>query len=531
MEHHGCARCGIKMRLWQAGIAGIFGIFLIVLMHFQIPRLWLITLGILTFAVMSFAGFHIYFDAGKSLLKLRANMNTLVALGIGAAWIYSMIIVIWPKLVPQAGGYVYFEAAVIILAFINLGTALETHIRGKIKLLEQTQNTKTPISKLTDRVIMVFVPLVIILAIGTAIFWIPNARFMMVTAVSVLIIASPRALSLAVPMAVNIGMGKAAERGVLIKYGDVLQGVCKLTTIILDKTGTITKGKPEIIGLHPTKDFSEELLLKYAASVEMHSEHPLAASIIAKAKERNIELLKAENFKAVIGKGVSATIENKSVVLGNAKLLGQHKVAFVKTGRDLSETPIFLAVDKKVVGAITINDPIKEDSKDAISKLKQLGLKVVMLTGDKETAANEIAQQVGIEYIIAEVLPQDKAAHVKILQSQNESVGMVGDGINNASALTQANVGFAIGAGADITLMSSSINSVVDAIIISRATMRNIKQNLFGAFVYNMLAIPIAAGILYPFIGMLLNPMIAGAALALSSLTVVMNANRLRYLR
>ena len=634
----------VKIRLWQAAVAGLFGILLIILMRFHIPHQVLLALGILTFGVMIFSGWHIYLNAAKSLLKLRTNMNTLVTLGTGAAWVYSMLIVIWPKLVPQAAGHVYFEAAVIILAFIDLGAALEIRARGKtseairrliglqvktarvmrgkkeleipiekimvgdilrvrpgekiaidgeiieggssidesmltgepmpvakrigdkvvgatinktgsflfkathigqdtvlaqiIKLVQQAQNTKPPIGKLADKVVSIFVPLVIIIAIITAVIWMPKASFMLITAMSVLIIACPCALGLATPISIIVGMGKAAEHGVLIRNGDALQGACKVTAIVLDKTGTITKGQPEIIGLHPAQDFSEKSLLQYAASIETYSEHPLAASIIAKAKEKDIELLKAEDFKAITGQGVTAKIKDKNVLLGNADLLAKHNISFVKTGRDLSETPIFLAVDNKMIGSITISDPIKEDSKAAIAKLKQLGLKVVMITGDKETAANEIAEQVGVDNVIAEVLPQDKAAHVKMLQSQNEIVGMVGDGINDAPALAQADIGFAIGAGtdvaiesADITLIASSIESVVDAISISKATMRNIKQNLFGAFVYNVLAIPIAAGVLYPFIGMLLNPMIAGAAMALSSLTVVSNANRLRYLQ
>jgi Cu+-exporting ATPase len=642
MKHGSCAH--LKMRLWQAVVAGLFGIFLIVLMRFPISHLILIGLGVLTFAVMLFSGWHIYLNAAKTLLKLHTNMNTLVTLGTGAAWIYSMLIVIWPKLVPQAAGHVYFEAAVIILAFIDLGAALEIRARGKtsqairrliglqvktakvirgkkeieipiekikvgdvlhvrpgekiaidgeiiegqstidesmltgepmpvtkkigdkvvgatinktgsflfkathigkdtvlaqiIKLVQEAQNTKPPIGKLADKVVAIFVPLVIIIAIITAVLWMPQASFMLVTAMSVLIIACPCALGLATPISIIVGMGKAAECGVLIRNGDALQGACKLTTIVLDKTGTITKGQPEIVGLHPAQDFSAELLLQYAASIEADSEHPLASSIISRAKEKNIKLLKAENFKAIVGQGITATIQNKNVLLGNADLLAKHNIAFVKTGRDVSATPIFLAIDNQMVGSITINDPIKKDSQGAIAKLKQLGLQVVMITGDKETVAKEIAQDVGIDNVIAEVLPHDKAAHVKMLQSQNETVGMVGDGINDAPALAQADIGFAIGAGtdvaiesADITLIPSSIASVVNAISVSKATMRNIKQNLFGAFIYNVLAIPIAAGVLYPFIGMLLNPMIAGAAMALSSLTVVSNANRLRYLR
>ena len=365
--------------------------------------------------------------------------------------------------------------------------------------------------------------------------------FAIVATMTVLIIACPCALGLATPISIMVAVGKAAEFGILIRNGDALQQAGKLSTIVLDKTGTVTEGKPSVTSLVTVDGWSEQKLLQWGASLEQGSEHPLAEAIIGAAKEKEIGLLQVENFAAIAGHGVEALIEGKSVLLGNHKLMGDHDIDISLleiAAHELTlqaQTPMFMAVNNKAAGVISVADAIKPDAKDAIQRMRDSGLKVVLLTGDNPVTAEAVAKQVGIDEVIAEVLPQDKAAKVSSLQASNECVAMVGDGINDAPALATADVGFAIGTGtdvaiesADIALMRGSLHGVVDAIAISKATVRNIKQNLFGAFVYNALGIPIAAGVLYPFIGLLLNPMIAGGAMAMSSVTVVSNANRLR---
>jgi len=336
-------------------------------------------------------------------------------------------------------------------------------------------------------------------------------------------------------------MGKAAEYGVLIRNGNALQTASKLNAIVLDKTGTITKGHPELTNIIPLGDVTEEELLSITASIEQQSEHPLALAIVNYAKNKNLHLQPISDFSAIAGYGVRATIGNQLIFLGNRKLMHEQSIdcsALESKADNLSSqghTVIYIARDKQLLGAISISDPIKEDSIDAIKQLQKLGITVYMLTGDHEQTANAVANKIGITHVFAEVLPKDKANKVKELQRHGNIVGMVGDGINDAPALAQADIGFAIGSGtdvaiesADVTLMRNSILGVVDAISVSKATMRNIKQNLFGAFIYNGVGIPVAAGILYPFLGILLNPMIAGAAMAMSSVTVVSNANRLR---
>ena len=314
-----------------------------------------------------------------------------------------------------------------------------------------------------------------------------------------------------------------------------------LDTIVLDKTGTVTEGEPSVTELLVAGNWSEDDVLKWAASAEQGSEHPLAAAILDAARERDLSLLDAERFIAIEGRGVAADIEGRQVLLGNRQLMQERGVATGTVEEEAerltrnAQTPVFVAVSGELVGVVSIADAIKEDSQAAVQRLHDLGLKVVLLTGDNRETADAVARQVGIEQVVAGVLPQDKAAKIASLQEQGERVGMVGDGINDAPALATADVGFAIGTGTDvaiesgdITLMRGSLHGVPDAINISRQTVRNIKQNLFGAFVYNTLGIPVAAGVLFPFIGILLNPMIAGGAMAMSSLTVVSNANRLR---
>jgi len=372
----------------------------------------------------------------------------------------------------------------------------------------------------------------------------PQLTYMLVTTMAVLIIACPCALGLATPISVMVGVGKAAEYGVLIRRGDALQKSGQLTTVVLDKTGTITEGKPVVTALEPSLGWSEVDLLKIAASVETNSEHPLAEAVVEASKEKNIELSSIESFEAVSGHGVRAVYQQKTVLLGNHKLMEDSGVSLgslLESSEKLSklgQTVIFVSVGGEAAGLLGISDPIKTDSKEAIQRLQELGIKVVMLTGDNRATAETVAALVGVDDFIAEVLPQDKADQITKLQAKGEKVAMVGDGINDAPALAGSDVGFAIGTGtdvaiesADITLMRGSLHGVADAIAISKATLQNIKENLVGAFGYNSLAIPIAAGILFPFTGLLLNPIIAGAAMALSSVTVVTNANRLRWFK
>jgi Cu+-exporting ATPase len=338
-----------------------------------------------------------------------------------------------------------------------------------------------------------------------------------------------------------VGVGKAAEFGILIRNGDALQMAGKLDTVILDKTGTVTQGSPSVTSVEVLDGWSEGDLLQWAASIERGSEHPLAEAIVNAAKDKNLSLLSVEQFNAIAGHGVEARIEGKTVLLGNRKLMSDSSIdisALETRAGELTrqaQTPMYIAVEGKAAGLISVADAIKTDSAAAIQRLHDIGLTVVLLTGDNQGTAKAVAEQVGIDEVIAEVLPQDKADVVAKLQVQGKRVGMVGDGINDAPALARADVGFAIGSGtdvaiesADITLMRGSLHSVVDAIAISKATVRNIKQNLFGAFIYNSLGIPLAAGVLFPLMGILLNPMVAGGAMAMSSLTVVSNANRLR---
>ncbi len=431
--------------------------------------------------------------------------------------------------------------------FVSKRIGSDTVLAQIIEMVRQAQSTKPAIGRLVDKVASIFVPAVLILSVITYLVWfnfatIDATSYALVTTMTVLIIACPCALGLATPISIMVGVGKAAEMGILIRNGDALQQAGKLTTIVLDKTGTVTEGKPAVTEVIIAEDIDENILLTFGASIESGSEHPLAAAIVEYAKEQNISLLKAEKFESVTGQGVSGVIEGQTVLFGNDRLMKNNDVDISQLenrAQQLSQqgrTSMYLALAGKLQGIIAVSDPIKKDSIDAIKRLQKLGMKVVMLTGDNQHTAAAVAKQVGVDDVIAEVMPQDKSAKVVSLQEQGEQVAMVGDGINDAPALAQANVGFAIGSGtdvaiesADITLMRGSLHGVADAVAISRATLRNIKQNLFGAFVYNTLGIPVAAGILFPFFGILLNPMIAGAAMAMSSVTVVSNANRLRF--
>ena len=654
MEHY-------RQLLKKAVLAGIVGVPQFVFgMAGLLPgfddaggRLFWLGIGLLTVFVLVYSGGHFFSGAWKSAKNHNANMDTLIALGTGTAWLYSMVIIANPTLVPSMAQHAYFEAAAIIIALINLGAALEMRARGKtseaikrliglqaktarvirdgveqdipiedvgldetlrvrpgeriavdgilieghssvdesmlsgepvpvqkavgdevaagtinklgsflfqakrigkdtllsqiIEMVRAAQSSKPAIGRLVDRVSAVFVPSVLIVSVLTFLAWINFAggdqvtTFAIVTTMTVLIIACPCALGLATPISIMVGVGKAAEFGILIRNGDALQLAGKLDTVILDKTGTVTEGRPSVTSILVLDDWNEDLLLQWGASLEQGSEHPLAEAIVIAAKEKNMPFLAVENFTAIAGHGVEASIEAKSVLIGNRKLMDDHNIdisALDAAAHELTlqaQTPMFIAVGGKAAGLISVSDAIKPDSMAAIKRMHDIGLKVVLLTGDNQETANAVARQVGIDEVIAEVLPQDKADKVASLQARGERVGMVGDGINDAPALARADVGFAIGSGtdvaiesADITLMRSSLNGVVDAVAISKATVRNIKQNLFGAFIYNSLGIPLAAGVLYPLMGILLNPMIAGAAMAMSSLTVVSNANRLR---
>jgi Cu+-exporting ATPase len=613
---------------------------------------------------MSYSGGRFYRGAWKSFLNHNANMDTLIALGTGAAWIFSVIILLAPSLVPESARHVYFEAAAIIIALINFGSALEMRARGKtsqairrligltpktarvvrngedadvpieeiglsetlrvrpgekiavdgviieghstidesmltgepmpvskgkgdivvagtlnkmgsflflasrigkdttlariIELVQKAQNTKPAIARLVDKVSSIFVPVVMIIAVLTCLVWfnyaevlapdligpVSRVSFMLVTTMTVLIIACPCALGLATPISIMVGVGKAAEYGVLIRKGDALQRAGQLTTVVMDKTGTVTEGRPMVTRLVPSGSWGENRLLQMAASIEAGSEHPLAEAVMDAARQKGLNLLVLDRFSAIAGSGVRARIEGKNTLFGNAKLMANNQIdtgSLVNEAEELankSQTPMFLAVDGQMAGIVAVADPIKEDSRDAIKRLQAQGIRVVMLTGDNQAPAEVVAQDVGVDEVIAEVLPEDKAKKVAELQSAGAVVGMVGDGINDAPALASADVGFAIGTGtdiaiesSDITLMRGSLHGVADAIAVSKATVSNIKQNLFGAFIYNALGIPLAAGILFPITGLLLNPIIAGAAMAMSSVTVVTNANRLRFFK
>ena len=611
--------------------------------------------GLVTLAVMMFAGGHFYTGAWKSFKSHTANMDTLIALGTGTAWLYSMVVVATPELVPELARHVYFEATAMIIGLINLGLALEVRARGKtsqaikrllglrvktarvvregqevdipidsvrvddvirvrpgekipvdgevtegrtlvdesmltgepipvekqagdevaagtinntgsilfrarrvgketalaqiIEMVRRAQNSKPSIGRLADTIAAVFVPSVMIIAVLAALVWFnvgpePQLAYMIVSATTVLIIACPCALGLATPMSVMVGVGKAAEAGILIRNGEALQQSSRLTTIVLDKTGTITAGHPEVTAIHPANGFAEEELLSQAASLEAGSEHPLAQAIIDSAAARNLQPVVAEDFAAVAGHGVQGIVQGRRVLFGNQQLMQDSHIdidGLVPVAQNLAaqaQTPMFLAVNGIAAGIVAVADPVKPDSIAAIKRLKKLGLTVVMLTGDNRDTARAVATSVGIDKFFAEVLPDEKSNKIAELQSQGEIVGMAGDGINDAPALALADVGFAIGSGtdvaiesADVTLMRGSLHGIADAIAVSKATVRNIKQNLFGAFIYNSLGVPVAAGILYPVIGVLLNPVIAGAAMAFSSLTVVTNANRLRFFK
>lgn len=610
-------------------------------------------IGVLTLGIMFVSGKHFYTGAWKSFINHSANMDTLIALGTGTAWVYSMVVVLAPDLLPQMARHVYFEATAMIIGLINLGLALEVKARGKtsaaikrliglqaktarvirngkavdidialvqlndkvsvrpgekipvdgvvvegssfidesmltgepipvekginddvvagtlnklgsltftatrvgkdtalahiITMVKRAQNSKPPIGRMADVISGYFVPAMMIIAIISAMVWLnfgpePSMGYAIVSAMTILIIACPCALGLATPMSVMVGVGKAAESGVLIRNGEALQTASTITTMILDKTGTITEGAPKITDIIVVNGREQEHVLQLAASIEQHSEHPLAQAVVQAAADKGLALFNVEQFTAIAGFGVQAQYQSTQLLFGNEKLMREKGIAlsdYQQQAQALAaeaKTPMYFAIDGELAAVIAVADPIKADSVAAIARLKNSGIKVIMLTGDNHATAAAVAAKVGVDDFFADVLPQDKANKVAELQALGEVVGMTGDGINDAPALALANVGFAIGTGtdvaiesADITLMRGSLHGLADAIAVSKATLGNIRQNLVGAFIYNMAGIPLAAGVLFPVFGVLLNPVVAGAAMAFSSLTVVTNANRLRF--
>lgn len=646
----------MKRFRWQAIVALLVGVPVMVwgmigdnmMVSDDNRSLWLV-IGLVTLAVMVFAGGHFYRSAWKSLKNGTATMDTLVALGTGVAWLYSMSVNLWPQWFPMEARHLYYEASAMIIGLINLGHMLEARARqrsskalGKlldltppsarvvseegeksvpladvqpgmtlrlttgdrvpvdgvisqgeawldeamltgepipqqktdgdtlhagtvvqdgsvlftasavgsqttlariIRMVRQAQSSKPEIGQLADKISAVFVPAVVVIALFSAAIWYffgpaPQIVYTLVIATTVLIIACPCALGLATPMSIISGVGRAAEYGVLVRDADALQRASQLDTIVFDKTGTLTEGKPQVVAVKTFADVDESTALRLAAALEQGSSHPLARAIIEKAADSQLPVV--NNFRTLRGLGVSGEAEGHTLLLGNQALLNEQKIATAAVENEIAAqasqgtTPVLLAIDGQVAALFAIRDPLRSDSVAALARLHRQGYRLVMLTGDNPTTANAIAKEAGIDEVIAGVLPDGKADAIKRLQSQGHQVAMVGDGINDAPALAQADVGIAMGGGSDvaietaaITLMRHSLNGVADALAISKATLRNMKQNLLGAFVYNSLGIPIAAGILWPLTGTLLNPVVAGAAMALSSITVVSNANRL----
>ena len=420
----------------------------------------------------------------------------------------------------------------------------DTALAQIVKLVEDAQGSKAPIAHLADVVSGFFVPIVFVIAVFSAILWILAGQtpvFALSIFIAVLVIACPCALGLATPTAIMVGTGKGAEHGVLIKGGAALETTHKIRTIVFDKTGTITEGSPEVTDIVVASDYSEEELLRLAASAEKGSEHPLGEAIVRGAEKKNLVLSKGESFNAIPGQGIQVTLDGKTALLGNRKLMDGNGISLGSLLLDADrfategKTPMFIAINGEPAGIIAVADIVKPSSAQAIAKLHAMGIEVAMITGDNRKTAEAIAKQVGIDRVLAEVLPQDKANEVKKLQAEGKKVAMVGDGINDAPALVQADIGIAIGSGtdvamesADIVLMHSDLMDVPTAIQLSKSTIRNIKQNLFWAFAYNVAGIPIAAGLLFAFGGPRLNPILAAAAMSLSSVSVLINALRLK---
>ncbi len=607
-------------------------------------------LAFLCLFIMVYSGGQYYLGAWKQARHFNANMDTLIALGTGAAWLSSVILLIWPDLIPGKK-HLYLDTSVLILAFLQFGHALETRAKGKtrdairaltdlapdtsrllidekeveipvaylrvgdrIKIrpgdkipidsavlsgqsaideamlsgepvpvakqtgdplfagtingngallaqvthqsedtalahiilrVKEAQASKPPIGRIVDKIAAVFVPIVLVIAAITFLVWFnlgpePRGAFALTTSIAVLVIACPCALGLATPIAIMVGTGRAAQAGILIRNGDALQAASLLTHLVVDKTGTLTEGKPAVTAKQ-AYGIDETRLLQLAASLETNSEHPLASAVIQAAQQSAIDTLSVDAFEAVTGHGVQGYIDTSLYRLGNARFMTGNGIHIEQAEAAVSQsntaTPIFLANETKLLGVLLLEDPIRESSFNAVQRLQASGVEVVMCSGDNAQTVKAVAEKLNIGKYYSDVLPEEKAAIIQALQQQGLHAGMAGDGINDAPALAQANVGFAVGAGtdvaienADVTLASNSIDSIRTAIDLSRATLRNIKQNLFGAFIYNVLGIPLAAGVLYPATGLLLSPVFASIAMALSSVTVVSNANRLRFI-
>jgi len=648
-------------------VALLFGlpVTIIAMLHLDFPGShWLQLL--LTTPVMAYSGRQFFAGAWGAFKHRTADMNTLIALGTGAAYLFSVVSTVAPGLVVgQAthGGHgtarmapVYFEAAAVIIALVVLGRLLEARAKARtgdairglmglqartarvirggqevdipveevvpgdvvavrpgekipvdgvvregesavdesmltgeslpvekrpgdevfgatinrtgafrfeatkvgkdtalqqiIRLVQEAQGSKAPIQRLADVISGIFVPVVLIIAILAFVVWFdvlpPDERLRMalMAFVSVLIIACPCALGLATPTAILVGTGRGATEGVLIKGGESLEIAHKMNTVVLDKTGTITHGKPELTDVVPAPGMEADTLLRLVASAERSSEHPLGEAVVRGAQSREITLPEATGFQSITGRGLEATVEGRAVLVGNRRLMQERAIDVSALEPDMErlagegKTPMLAAIDGRAAGVVAVADTVKEDAQEAIGQMRRMGLEVVMITGDNRRTAEAVARQVGIERVMAEVLPEHKAAQVRRLQQEGKVVGMVGDGINDAPALAQADIGIAIGTGtdvameaSDITLIRGDLMGVVTAIRLSKATMRTVKQNLFFAFVYNALGIPIAAGALYPLFGVLLSPVIASAAMALSSVSVVTNSLRLKNFR
>ena len=418
-----------------------------------------------------------------------------------------------------------------------------------VEMVANAQRSRAPIQKLADSVAGMFVPAVIGIAVVAFISWAiwgpdPALAYGLVSAVAVLIIACPCALGLATPVSIMTATGRGAQAGVLIKNAEALERFAKIDTLIVDKTGTLTVGKPKLVAVLPVTGHVEAEVLRLAASLERGSEHPLAEAIVTGAEERGVALAKAEEFEALTGKGVKGIVDGKPVALGNAKLVadmgldGGRLTETANDRRDAGETVMFVIIGSAIAGLVSVADPVKETTPDALAALHAEGFHIIMATGDNERTARAVAARLGIDEIRADVLPEDKARIVKELQAEGRKVAMAGDGVNDAPALAQADVGIAMGTGADVaiesagfTLVKGDLNGIVRARRLSRATMRNIKQNLFFALVYNAAGVPVAAGVLYPFFGILISPIFAAAAMSLSSVSVIGNALRLRTVR
>ena len=619
--------------------------------HGTMRLLWALS-GVLTVPIMVYVGGRFFTGGWSAFRRHDANMDTLVALGTGAAWIYSTVAVAFPGLFPEGTGHPFYEAAAVVITLVVLGQALEARAKGRtsmavrrlmdlrppvarvlrgdtevevpaaevqvgeivvvrpgekipvdgrvqegrsavdesmvtgesipvekgpgdevvvgtmnsagvlhfsaervgrdmvlsriVEMVREAQGAKPPIQRVVDVVASYFVPSVMIVSVVSFAVWYtfgpePVLSYAMVVAVAVLVIACPCALGLATPISIMVAVGKAAEHGILIRNGEALQRARTVDTVVLDKTGTVTQGSPTLTDVVPLGEVSDEELVRLAAAAETGSEHPLAQAVAAGAAARGVEYDRASDFEAIPGRGIRATVDGRSVLVGTAAFLSDSGVeidaleAQASTLAESGRTPVLVAADGKPLGVLGVSDPVKPESAAAIARLQQMGLEVVILTGDHEATARAVAREVRVDEVFARVLPDQKALRIKDLQDRGRRVAMVGDGINDAPALAQADVGVAIGTGTDVameagdvTLMGGSLEGVVAMMEISEATFRNIRQNLVGAFIYNTLGIPVAAGVFYPLFGILLSPVIAGAAMAFSSVTVVTNANRLR---